>query len=358
MSSLVSPGIETLRPYAAGKPIEEVTRELGIADVIKLASNENPLGPSPKALEAAAAALSGAHRYPDASAHALRTELARQHGVSMDELIQGNGSNEILELLVRTFTTPEQHIVFAEPSFVVYRMAALAHGVPFTAVPLRNQVHDLDAMLAAITDKTRLVFIANPNNPTGTHVGQGALGRFLTAVPDHVIVALDEAYFEYATAADYPDGLKNRGLHKKLVVLRTFSKIHGLAAFRVGYAIGDAELVGYMHRVRAPFNVGIVGQVAALAALADTDHVSRSRELNESERSRLAAGLQNLGIEPVPSQGNFLFFEAPISAASLYDALLQKGVIVRAFAGAQIRVTVGLPAENQRFLTALGEVLA
>src|SRR5450432_2043131 len=254
MSPLVSPSIESLLPYEGGKPVEELARELGISDAVKLASNENPLGPSPKALSAARAALAAEHRIP------------------MAEIIQGNGSNELLDLAVRTFCSAEQHIVFAEPAFVVYRIAALAHGVPFTAVPTQDLTHDLEAMAAAVTPRTRLIFVANPNNPTGTHVGRDALRRFLRAVPPEVIVVMDEAYIEYATAADFPDSLSLRGERERLIVCRTFSKIYGLAGLRVGYGVAPAKLVAYMNRVRAPFNVGNLGQAAAVAALDDVEH--------------------------------------------------------------------------------------
>ncbi len=357
MMRLVTPSIEQLVPYEAGKPIEELTRELGIRDVVKLASNENPFGPSPLAVEAAKMALASAHRYPDASAYGLRERLSAKLGVPMNEVVLGNGSNELLELLVRTFTTPDDHIVFAEPSFVVYRLAALAHGVSFTAVPLTNETHDLDRMLAAVTPNTRLVFIANPNNPTGTAVSRKALERFLLAVPPHVIVAMDEAYIEYADAPDFPDCLELRGTRERLVVLRTFSKIYGLAALRVGYGVAPPRLVDYMNRVRAPFNVSTIGQVAALAALDDTEHVVRSRRENASERARLTRALGALGVAVTPSQANFVYFDARRPARPIYEALLRKGVIVRPFAAlpTSIRVTVGTPPENDRFLEAFGK---
>ncbi len=305
-------------------------------------------------------ALAGVHRYPDASAHRLRERLAGKLGVTIAEIIQGNGSNELLELLVRTFTTSADHVVFADPSFVVYQLAAMAHGVPFTAVPLRGDVHDLEAMAAAVTPKTRLLFIANPNNPTGTHVGRSALARLLRDVPEEVIVAVDEAYSEYADADDYPNALELRDLRTRLVVLRTFSKIYGLAALRVGYAVAPPPLVDYMNRVRAPFNVGTLGQVAALAALDDQAHVERSRRENREERARLARELSKMGHHCSPSQANFVYFDVGRPAAPVYEALLRKGVIVRPFGAlpTKARVTVGTPEENDRFLSALREVLS
>jgi histidinol-phosphate aminotransferase len=360
MSHLVSPSIESLMPYEGGKPVEELAREFGISDAIKLASNENPLGPSPKALAAARAVLNDVHRYPDANAFKLRERLAAEHGVPMADVIQGNGSNELLDLAVRTFCTSEHHIVFAEPAFVVYRIAALAHGVPFTAVPVRDLTHDLEAMLAAITPRTRLVFVGNPNNPTGTYVSLDALSRFLKAVPEEVIVLIDEAYIEYTSAADFPDSLKLRALHERLIVCRTFSKIHGLAGLRVGYGVSTAQLVGYMNRVRAPFNVGNLGQVAAIAALDDLEHVRQSHALNLSERVRVSARLTEMGLVVTPSQANFYLLNVKQSGRAIYDALLRKGVIVRPFASLpnSVRITVGKPAENERFLTALAEVLS
>ncbi len=360
MTRLVSPSIESLLPYEGGKPVEELAREFGITDAIKLASNENPLGPSPKALEAARAILNDVNRYPDAAAYKLRERIAAEHGVPMDDIIQGNGSNELLDLAVRTFCTAEHHIVFAEPAFVVYRIAALAHGVPFTAVPTLELTHDLEAMAAAITPRTRLVFVGNPNNPTGTYVGIDAMRRFLRAVPPEVVVLIDEAYIEYATAADFPDCLKLRGEHERLIVCRTFSKIHGLAGLRVGYGVSTPELVGYMNRVRAPFNVGNLGQAAAIAALDDREHVRRSRELNTSERERVTARLSALGLSVAPSQTNFILVDVKRNGRAVYDALLRKGVIVRPFGNLpmSIRVTIGKPEENDRFLGALGEVLS
>jgi len=360
MKSLVTETISRLRPYEAGKPIEELARELGIVDAVKLASNENPLGPSNKALAAIAGALPELHRYPDASAFRLRERLAEHLSVPMNEIIQGNGSNEILELCVRTFTTPSDHVVFGDPAFVVYQLAAMAHGVPFTAVKLREDVHDLEAMAAAVTPKTRVMFVTNPNNPTGTYVTRSAMERFLRAVPEDVVVVVDEAYFEYADAPDYPNCLELRKLRERLVVCRTFSKIYGLASLRVGYAVAPPELVDYMNRVRAPFNVSTIGQVAALAALSDTEHVERSRSENRVERARISEELAKLGMHVVPSQANFVYIDTKRQARPLYDALLRKGVIVRPFGAlpTNLRITVGTKSENDRFLTAFREVLA
>jgi histidinol-phosphate aminotransferase len=359
MPPLVTASIEKLHPYEAGKPIEELTRELGIKDAIKLASNENPFGPSPKAVEAMQRVLAESHRYPDAGAFRLRERLAEKLGVSSDEVIQGNGSNELLELIVRTFTTPADHIVFATPAFVVYEIAALAHGVPYTAVPLTDDTHDLPRMAAAVTEKTKVMFIANPNNPTGTYVSRDAIERLLREVPEEVIVAVDEAYFEYADAPDYPDCIALRGLRKRLVVLRTFSKIYGLAALRVGYAVAPPEIVGYMNRVRAPFNVSTVGQAAAISALDDAAHVEKSRRMNRDGRDRLERELSRMGLRVTNSQANFVYVDLGRPARPVYDRLLRLGVIVRPFAALpeKLRITVGTPSENDRLCRALDEVL-
>jgi len=360
MSELVIPSIESLVPYEGGKPIEELARELGVTDAVKLASNENPLGPSPRALEAARHAIANVHRYPDGAAFALRDRLAAFHAVRADEIIQGAGSNELLDLVVRTFATPAHHVVFAEPSFIVYRIAALAGGVPFSAVPLSNLVHDLPAMAAAVTPKTRVLFVANPNNPTGTHVGRAAVEKFLREVPPEVIVVMDEAYFEYADAPDYPNSLALRGLRERLLVMRTFSKAYGLAGLRVGYAVGPSRLIDYMNRLRAPFNVSTLAQMAAIAALDDEAHVVESRGMNGVERGRLTRELEALGLAVAPSQANFVLVDLRRPARPVYDALLRHGVIVRPFANipTSLRVTVGLPRENERFLAALKQVLA
>jgi len=358
-SGLVLPSVEGLIPYEGGKPIEELAREFGVVDAVKLASNENPLGPSPKAVEAARALLDQVHLYPDGAAYRLREKIAARHGIAMEEVIQGNGSNELLDLFVRTFATPEHHIVFADPSFIVYKISALAGGIPFTAVPLNNLKHDLTAMARAVTERTRLVFVANPNNPTGTHVGRAEVEAFLRAVPKEVIVVMDEAYIEYADAADFPDSMRLRGLRERLFVVRTFSKIYGLAGMRVGYAVGPAQLVDYVNRVRAPFNVTALAQAAAMAALDDVAHVERSHAHNRQQRAVLSAALSALGLAVAPSQANFVLVDLGRPARPVYDQLLRKGVIVRPFANlpTSLRVTVGTSVENQRFLGALREVL-
>jgi histidinol-phosphate aminotransferase len=311
-------------------------------------------------LEALRAAAPRIHFYPDAAAFRLREALADRLGLHTSEILHGAGSNEILELLVRTFTTPEHHVVFGEPGFSMYRIACMAHGTPFTAVPVKNWVHDVDAMLAAVTPRTRLLVVDNPNNPTGTYVTETALKRLLRETPEHVIVAVDEAYYEYADAPDYPDALTLRGLRERLVVLRTFSKIYGLASLRVGYGVAPARLIDYMNRVRAPFNVGVLGQEAARAALDDAEYVARCRSSNTEQRSRLFQRLTARGIEAVPSQGNFVLLDLGRPARPIYEGLLDHGVIVRPFTSLSscVRVTVGSPEQNDLFFSSLERVLS
>ncbi len=356
----VSKDIEELVPYPPGKPIEELERELGITGSIKMASNENPLGPSPLGVEAARKALSGLNRYPDGGSYYLRRELSARLGVAMDMIITGNGSNEIIELLVRTFLRTGDEVVFGEPSFAVYPLVTKAAGGVAVPVPLRDMTLDLRAMAAAITEKTRIVFIANPNNPTGTIATRAEVEDFLDAVPDDVIVCLDEAYYEYVTADEYPDSLRYLGGEKPVIVLRTFSKIYGLSGLRAGFGVAPAEMIDYLNRVRQPFNMNSVAQAAALAAIGDEEHVEKSRKNNEEGLRYLYGELKALGLEYVPTEANFLLIKVG-RGREVYEALLKKGVIVRPMGsyglGEYIRLTVGLPGENERFMGSLREVL-
>lgn len=346
--------IARLVPYRPGKPVAELERELGIQNAVKLASNENPLGPSPHALEALAAARGELHRYPDAATWALRRALAEHHDVPMDEIVPGHGSNELIDLICRTFAGPSDHAVIGLPSFVCYHLGLTAANVPFSAVPLDDHLRwNVEALLAAVEPRTKLLFLANPNNPTGAYVGRAALERLLRALPAHVTAVVDEAYVEFVDRDDYVSALTLRSLRERLIVLRTFSKAYGLAGLRVGYAVGPAPLVGYLHRTRAPFNVGSLGQVAAIAALKDQDHVHRYVEMNQKERARVESSLTALGCEVSPSQANFVFASLGPSSAAAYEALLRDGVIVRpmpAPVDAWVRITVGLPEENDRLL--------
>lgn len=300
--SLVTPAIESLRPYVPGKPVEEVERELGISGADKLASNENPLGPSPRAIEAIRRVAAEVHFYPEGDGPYLKERLAGHLGVGTDELLLGNGSNEVLDLLVRTYATPEHHAVISDHAFLVYRLVLTASSVPFTSVPMRAMTHDLEAMKAAVRPNTRLVFIANPNNPTGTYVTRDAMLAFLDGLADDVIVCLDEAYFEYVEAPDFPDGLTMRKHHENLVVTRTFSKCYGLAGLRIGYGVSSPTLIGYMNRTRQPFNSNRIAQEAALAALDDQGFVARSVTMNREQRARLVVALDERGLDTLPSE--------------------------------------------------------
>ena len=359
MAQLVTESIESLRPYQGGKPIEELARERGITDIVKLASNESALGPSPVAIEAATRALAQVHRYPDGAGFRLRMAIAEHHRVGIDEVLHGNGSNELLELIVRTFSTPAHHIVFGRPAFSMYGVIAGGHNVRHTAVPTSGAlVHDLRAMIAAIEDTTKVIIIDNPNNPTGTYVPESELRSFLADVPTDVIVVLDEAYFEFADASDYPNGLSLRSLHENLIVLRTFSKAYGLAGFRVGFGVGPARLMNYINRLRAPFNVSLVSQEAAIAALSDSAHLEAVVLLNNRERARLSSALAEFG-HVYPSQANFILVDFRVPSAELYDQLLDQGVIVRPLPGldTHLRITLGTESENDRLIGALRRVM-
>ncbi len=351
----------TLKPYQPGKPVEELTRELGITDVVKLASNENPRGPGRAVTDALAKAGQALSRYPDGSGYRLKRKLSAHLRVAPESITLGNGSNDVLELLARVALSPGAEAVVSAHAFVVYPLAVIANGGKLVTVPARDWGCDLDAMAAAITPRTRLVFIANPNNPTGTWVSKRALTDFLGRVPDHVLVVLDEAYFEYVEHDEFPDGVELLSAYPNLVVTRTFSKIHGLAALRVGYAVSHTAVADVLNRVRQPFNVSSIGLECAEAALGDVEFVRTSRELNRDGMKQITSGLDQRGVAYIPSMGNFLCVDLERPAGPAYEALLKLGVIVRPIAGYDmpnhLRVTVGLPAENARFLDALGQVI-
>jgi histidinol-phosphate aminotransferase len=358
--ALVPPWILALEPYPPGKPLDELEREYGVTNSIKLASNENPLGPSPKAMAAVRAALDDLHRYPDGSCYHLKRALARKLGVSSEALLIGNGSNEIIELAVRTFLRQGEEAVMADQAFVIYRMVVQAHGGRSICVPLRNFTHDLEAIADAVTPSTRIVFLANPNNPTGTIFSRAQWEEFLGAVPTDVVIVMDEAYAEFVDDPNYPDSLADLRRRRRIMVLRTFSKIYGLAGLRVGYAIADPELVEMMDRLRAPFNVNTLAQVAAVAALDDDEHVVRTKRVNREGMAYLRESLSALGLECVPSWANFVLVRVR-NAARVYDQLLRLGVIVRPVPvygfPEHLRITIGLPEENQRLVRALQRVL-
>jgi histidinol-phosphate aminotransferase len=344
--------------------VDELARELDLdpAKIVKLASNENPLGASPKALAAIREELAELTRYPDGNGFALKSLLAEQCRVELNQVTLGNGSNDILELVARAYLAPGLNAVFSEHAFAVYPIATQAVGAQAKVVPAKNWGHDLPAMLAAIDANTRVVFIANPNNPTGTWFGTEALDEFLQDVPEHVLVVLDEAYIEYAEGSDLPDGLDFLAAYPNLLVSRTFSKAYGLAALRVGYGLSTPVVADVLNRVRQPFNVNSLALAAACAALKDEEYLAQSRQLNESGMQQLQAGFRELGLGWIESKGNFICVDLGQVAAPVFQGLLREGVIVRPVANYgmpnHLRVTIGLPAENSRFLEALRKVLA
>ncbi|MFO0774870.1 MAG: histidinol-phosphate transaminase [Nitrospiraceae bacterium] len=354
----VHPDIERLVPYVPGKPIEELQRELGLSRIVKLASNENPLGPSPKAVAALGEVTQTLHRYPDGGAFRLRAALAERCKVTSEHVILGNGSDEILGLLARTFLAPGDEAVMANHTFVIYRMeVTAAHGVA-VEVPMRDGRHDLEAMLAAVTERTRLFFICNPNNPTGTMMTASEIQALMAKLPLRVIVVFDEAYYEYVSSADYPDTLAYVQQGRNAIVLRTFSKIYGLAGLRIGYGVTTPEIAGYLNRIRPPFNANSLAQQAALAALGDDGHVAKSRALNREQMAVVRRELERLGLRCFPSEANFLYFDSGRDGRAVFQAMLREGVIIRHIEGTMLRVTIGLPDENQLFLAALPRVLA
>lgn len=361
--TLAHPWVRSLAVYEPGRPIEEVARELGFADaaeIIKLASNENALGPSPKAMTAMRRMVARMHFYPDGGAFYLRRALAQRLGVEMEQIMTGHGSNEIIALLGQVFLKPGTNIVMADRAFVVYRLVADAFRAKTIAVPMRNFTHDLDALLAAITPRTKLVFIANPNNPTGTMVDGAALDRFMRRVPPQVVVVLDEAYIELLPPEQQPDTLRHVRAGRQVFVLRTFSKTYGLAGLRVGYAIGPRAGVELLNKVRQPFNVNAMALAAAEAALDDENYVQRTRRMVANGLTQLEKGFAELGLDYVPSVVNFVLVKVG-RGREICRALERQRVIVRPMDGYglpdHVRVTVGLPRENAHFLRALKTVL-
>ncbi|MGB9193715.1 MAG: histidinol-phosphate transaminase [Azonexus sp.] len=352
--------VRAISPYQPGKPITELAREMGIPveKILKLASNENPLGMSPKAKRAVAAAISGIERYPDQ--FELIKAVAERCGLAQNQVVLGNGSNDVLDLIARVFLAPGRSAVFAQHAFAVYPLATLSTGAELIATPAKHYGHDLDAMLAAIRPDTRIVWIANPNNPTGNFLPYPEVRVFLEAVPREVVVVLDEAYNDYLPPAERVDTAAWIADFQNLVVTRTFSKIFGLAGLRVGYALASAEIADLMNRVRQPFNVNNLAIAAAIAALDDHLFVAESYELNRRGMEQLVAGLKRLGLEHIPSHGNFVTFRAGDGAA-VNQKLLKQGVIVRPIGGyglpEWLRVTIGTEPENARFLEALEKAL-
>jgi histidinol-phosphate aminotransferase len=354
--------VQELSPYVPGKPIEELAREFGLAvdEIVKLASNENPRGPSAAVRAAIAAATRDVCRYPDGNGFALKQALSRCFGVGAEQIVLGNGSNDVLELVTHAFLRPGDHAVYSRHAFAVYPLSVKARGATGIEVPAKDYAHDLPAMRAAITPQTRAIFVANPNNPTGTWIEPQTLKAFIASIPDDVIVVLDEAYNEYLEPSQQAPSAAWTDEHPNLIVSRTFSKAHGLAALRVGYGIMNASVADMLNRVRQPFNVNALAQAAAIAALADTPYVEESRALNRAGMRELENGARALNRRFIPSHGNFVLIHVG-DAGEVYQSLLRQGVIVRPVANyglpEYLRVTVGLPSENRRFLDALAIAL-
>ena len=352
------PSIDTIQPYQGGKPIEEVRRELGITtDIIKLASNENPFGPSPLAMQAISESATQVHLYPDGNAYYLKADLAEYLNISAEHLILGNGSNDVLQFVAEAYLAPGDEVIYAAGAFVVYSLVTKLCSATAVVVPMVAHTHDLSAMAAAITEKTKVIFVANPNNPTGTMVTAEETAAFMERVPDDVLVVFDEAYYEYVDRSDYPQTLPYVLAGRNFIITRTFSKIYGLAGLRIGYGIAPPPLIETLNRVRQPFNCSLVGQAAARAALKDTAHVTKSRKQNAVGKVFLYEAFDDMGLRYVESEGNFIMLHLEQSGADIADALLKEGVIVRPIGGYgypnAVRVTIGTQQENEKFIKAL-----
>lgn len=362
LANLAPEYIREIAPYQGGKPISELAREMGIneADIVKLASNENPLGISPKAQMAIDDAIGDIARYPDGNSFALRDAVSKKFGVNANQIVFGNGSNDILELTARAFLTVGDEAIYSQHAFAVYPLVTQAVGAKGVVIPATNFGHDLDGFLKAITPKTKLIFIANPNNPTGTLIKKDALKAFINKVPEFVLILLDEAYDEYLSLEDKSEAISWLAEFNNLMISRSFSKAYGLAGLRVGFGLMHASVAAILNRVRQPFNVNSIAQVAAVESLADDDFVARTYAANQAGMAQITQGLTKLGLEYIVSYGNFVSFKVP-NAASMNQQLLKKGVILRSVANYEmpdyLRVSIGLFSENAKFLEVLKEVL-
>ncbi|MDG2060242.1 MAG: histidinol-phosphate transaminase [SAR86 cluster bacterium] len=357
---LLNQGIKDLKPYVPGKPIQDLEREFGITNVIKLASNENPLGPSPLALEAINHILKGLNRYPDGNALELKKSISIEYGVNENQITIGNGSNDIIEFVVRSFLSSNDSAVFSKHAFAVYPLAVQISGAEGIEVTAKNWGHDLLEMNKAIKENTKIVFIANPNNPTGTFLSHTEIVNFLKRVRKDVLVFLDQAYFDYSS---FEEKDVNFGLVEKfpnLIISRSFSKAYGLAGFRVGYSVSSPEIADYLNRVRQPFNANSLGLAAAKAAISDKDHMQKSLKMNLEQKIQLYKGLEGLGYQYIPTLANFICFDCKHDANERFMDLLKEGVIVRAMGVYKmpnhLRVTIGLPEENSFFLKKLNKI--
>ncbi|MGI9533615.1 MAG: histidinol-phosphate transaminase [Thermodesulfobacteriota bacterium] len=353
--------VKDLIPYVPGKPVEELEREYGIKDSIKIASNENPLGPSQLAIKAVKEALINVHRYPDGDSFYLKEKLASFLDVKSENLIIGNGSNEVIEIVARTYLSPDDEAIYGEHAFIVYPIVTQAIGARHVVSPMPDLIHDLKDIESRISGKTRIIFLANPNNPTGTIFNRVEFEWFLSVVPDDVLIIADEAYFEYVNDEDYPNSLEYHNEYPNLITVRTFSKVYGLAGLRLGYAVASEKIISYVNRVREPFNVNSLAQVAAIAALDDHEHVTSTNEINQIGMKFLEQNFTDLDINFIKSYTNFILIDLKIDPMPVYNKLLKEGVIVRPVGGyglkTHLRITIGTEEENNRFITALKKVL-
>ena len=351
--------VTQLQPYVPGKPIEELQREYGISDIVKLASNENPLGPSPLVLQAVNAASKELTRYPDGNGFSLKTALAEKYQIDVKQITLGNGSNDVLELIARSFVSPVDEVMYSQYAFAVYPLVTQAIGAQAVVTPAKDYGHDLELMLSLISNKTKLIFIANPNNPTGTYLPAKELESFISQVPQQTLVVIDEAYVEYGEQTDNTiEWLAN---YPNVIITRTFSKAYGLAGLRVGYALSHPEVADLLNRIRQPFNVNSLSLAAATVAVNDEDYLVKTKRVNDAGMAQLLASFGKMDLTSIPSKGNFITVDVEQSGDDVFEALLQLGVIVRPVTNyglpQHIRVSIGLENENQRFLAALAKVL-
>ena len=359
---LVWDNILTLPYYQPGKPIEEVERELGITGIIKLASNENPLGPSPKAIEVIHKMATEVHRYPDATAHFLKQKMSAKLELAPEQIGFGNGADEIITFIAAAFIHPGDEALVPTPTFIRYETCVQMMGGKPINIPLKDWKLDLEALKENINDRTKMIFLCNPNNPTGTIVERKELEEFLSHVPKHIIIVFDEAYYEYVTAKEYPDTLSYlKNSDRRIIILRTFSKIYGLAGLRIGYGLTTEELADVLKLVRPPFNASAIAQAAAAAAIDDTEHVEKSRSINTEGKNYICAAFDKLGIDYAPSESNFIFFDSERDGVEVFNGMLHKGVIIRPLTvdgkKQYLRVSIGTMDENKRFVDTFEEVL-
>lgn len=354
--------IKNIKPYKPGKPIEEVIKELGLTgEVLKLASNENPLGTSPLSVEAMSEKIHASYLYPDDNCYYLKQRLGEKSGMSVTNIIVGSGSVELIELIFKAYVNPGDQVIMSEPSFIMYKIACQIFGGDRVAIPLKNYQHDVETMISRINQKTKIIIVDNPINPTGTIIDKRKMDHFVETVPQNVIMVIDEAYHEYIKETEYPHGLDYLKKHKNILVLRTFSKIYGLAGLRVGYGFSSEEIVGAMMKVRLPFNVNRIGQIAASAALGDTSFVKSSRENNEAGKVFLYREFDRLKLNYTPTFGNFILVDFKREAREVFEAAQRKGIILRTVyeygLPTSLRITIGSPTQNERLVKTLQEII-